>query len=38
VQKYIANQAEHHRVKSFRDELVEFLKSAGVKYEDRYLD
>jgi REP element-mobilizing transposase RayT len=38
VQKYIANQAEHHRVKSFREELVEFLKKAGVKYEDRYLD
>ena len=38
VQKYIANQAEHHRVKSFREELVEFLNSAGVKYEDRYLD
>ena len=35
VQKYIANQAEHHRVKSFREELVEFLKKAGVKYEDR---
>jgi REP element-mobilizing transposase RayT len=38
VQKYIANQAEHHRVKTFREELVEFLKKAGVKYEDRYLD
>ncbi len=38
VQKYIANQAEHHRVKSFREELAEFLKKAGVKYEDRYLD
>ena len=38
VQKYIANQAEYHRVKSFREELAEFLKSAGVKYEDRYLD
>ena len=38
VQKYIANQAEHHHVKSFREELVEILKKAGVKYEDRYLD
>lgn len=38
VQKYIAHQAEHHRVKSFRAELAEFLKQAGVKYEDRYLD
>ena len=38
VQKYIANQTEHHRVKTFREELVEFLKKAGVKYEDRFLD
>ena len=38
VQKYILNQAEHHRTKPFREELVEFLKKAGVKYEDRFLD
>jgi putative transposase len=38
VQKYIANQADHHRVKTFREELAEFLKKAGVKYEDRFLD
>jgi REP element-mobilizing transposase RayT len=38
VQKYIANQAEHHGVKTFREELAEFLKRAGVKYEDRFLD
>ena len=38
VQKYIANQAEHHRAKSFREELVGFLKAAGVIYEDRFLD
>lgn len=38
VQKYIANQAGHHRVKSFREELVEFLEKAGVAYEDRFLD
>lgn len=38
VQKYIANQAEHHRGKSFREELVKFLEQAGVTYEDRYLD
>jgi len=38
VQSYIANQAEHHRVKSFREELAEFLGAAGVNYEDQYLD
>jgi (p)ppGpp synthase/HD superfamily hydrolase len=38
VQQYIANQEEHHRLKSFREELEEFLKQAGVPYEDRHLD
>ena len=38
VKQYIANQEEHHRLKSFREELEEFLKQAGVPYEDRYLD
>lgn len=38
VRKYIANQEEHHRKKAFRDELVDMLVKAGVKYEERYLD
>jgi len=38
VQKYIANQVEHHRAKTFREEFLEFLKMAGVKYENRFLD
>ena len=38
VQEYIWNQADHHRVKTFQEELREFLKMAGVKYEDRFLD
>lgn len=38
VQRYIANQEEHHRVKSFREELVEFLEKSGVVYDPRYLD
>jgi putative transposase len=38
VRKYIANQEEHHRVKPFRDELVEMLEKAGIKYEPKYLD
>lgn len=38
VRKYIANQEEHHRVKSFRDELVVFLEKCGVEYDERYLD
>ena len=38
VQKYIRKQFEHHRVKTFREELEEFLSRGGVKYEDRFLD
>ena len=38
VRKYIAHQEEHHRVKTFREELVEFLEKAGVEYDPKYLD
>ncbi len=38
VRKYIANQREHHRVKSFREELVEMLEQAEVSFDPRYLD
>ena len=38
VKSYIANQDEHHRTKSFREEFIEFLEQAGVKFEPRYLD
>ena len=38
VRKYIVNQAEHHRTKSFREELVEMLEKAGIPYDPKYLD
>jgi putative transposase len=38
VQKYIFDQLEHHRIKTFREELKEFLTNAGVSYENRFLD
>ena len=38
VQRYLARQEEHHRTRSFREELVEFLKKSGVDYDERYLD
>ena len=38
VKAYIDHQGEHHRTRSFREELVEFLQKAGVEYEDKYLD
>lgn len=37
VRNYIASQEEHHRQKSFRDELVALLKGNGVSYDERYL-
>ena len=38
VRSYITNQEEHHRVKSFREELVEMLNKAGIEYVPKYLD
>jgi putative transposase len=38
VNGYIANQARHHRKKSFREELVELLELAEVEYDPQYLD
>ncbi|HAV63347.1 MAG TPA: IS200/IS605 family transposase [Verrucomicrobiales bacterium] len=37
VKHYIAGQKEHHRVKSFQEELVEFLKAHNMPYDERYL-
>ena len=34
---YIRNQHEHHRVKTFREEYIEFLRSANIDFDDRYL-
>lgn len=38
VRKYILDQAEHHRVRSFREELKALLDKSGVAYDERYLD
>jgi putative transposase len=38
VKFYIANQEEHHRVKSSRDELIDMLAKAGVDYDVQYFD
>ena len=38
VRSYIASQEEHHRKKTFREELVEMLEKGGVEYDPRYLD
>jgi putative transposase len=38
VRGYIANQAKHHRQKSFREELIELLKKAEIEFDPQYLD
>ncbi|RYD18981.1 MAG: IS200/IS605 family transposase [Verrucomicrobiaceae bacterium] len=38
VREYITNQEEHHRTKSFREELVAMLDKAGIPYDPQYLD
>jgi putative transposase len=38
VQQYIANQEEHHRVRTSRDELLAMLAKAGIEYDPRYFE
>ena len=38
VCEYILHQEEHHRVKSFREELEAMLAKAGVPYDPKFLD
>lgn len=38
VSGYIANQEEHHRQRSFREELENILMRAGIEYDPRYLE
>jgi putative transposase len=38
VKIYIANQEEHHRRKTFREEFKELLERAGIDYDDKWLD
>ena len=38
VKNYIINQEEHHRTKSFREELIEMLEKASIEYDPKYLD
>ena len=37
VERYIASQVEHHRVRSFQEEFVTFLKRHHIPYDERYL-
>ena len=37
VIKYISEQKEHHKRKTFKDEYVELLKQFGIDFENKYL-
>ena len=37
TRNYIANQEEHHKKITFKDELMAFLKEYGVAYNEEYL-
>ena len=37
LQKYISSQEEHHKVRTFQDEYLAFLKDYGVPYDERYV-
>ena len=37
VAAYIARQEEHHRVKSFQEEYLVYLKEYDVEYDERYV-
>jgi putative transposase len=34
---YIAGQEEHHRLVSFQEEFMAFLKRHGIAYDERYI-
>ena len=38
VRQYVRNQQEHHRHRSFREEVQEMLIKAGVAFDPRYLE
>ncbi len=37
VREYVEGQEEHHRVRTFQEEFLAFLKAHGIEYDERYL-
>jgi REP element-mobilizing transposase RayT len=37
VRKYLQNQEEHHRERSFEQEFVALLRNCGIEYDDRFV-
>jgi len=36
--EYVKNQEEHHRIKTFREELIGLLKEHEIEFDERYLN
>ncbi|MBV6440220.1 MAG: IS200/IS605 family transposase [Haliscomenobacteraceae bacterium CHB4] len=36
--EYVKNQEEHHRVKTYREELMELLREHKIKFDEKYLE
>ena len=37
VRRYIANQEDHHKKRTFKEELVGLLQVHGIEYDEWYL-
>jgi len=37
VKRYIKNQGEHHRKRTFQEEYLDFLIKNGIEYDERYV-
>ena len=37
LKRYLANQKQHHRKHTFKEELLQFLEESGIAYDERYL-
>ena len=37
VSNYIANQEEHHKKRSFRDEFIDLLRAHKIEFDEKYL-
>lgn len=35
--EYVKNQEDHHKTKTFREELTELLIEHGIEYDEKYL-
>jgi putative transposase len=37
VQRYISNQVEHHRKRTFEEEYLDLLRLGGIEFDEKYL-